>query len=255
MTGSRILLGGCAADLLTRDGLLGAIDAAWSERGVPLAVASANLDHIHHFGRGRLHAGTPQVDRTDLRWLVTLDGMPLVKVANRRTGGSWPRLAGADLIEPILRLAESRGVRLGVLGGTAAAQRAMGAALSARMPGLVVAGMWAPSRAEITDAERAGATARQIAATGVDLLVVGLGKPRQEQWIDRHGLSTGASVLLAFGASMDFLAGRVDRAPAWMQRWGLEWLYRLVAEPRRMWRRYLVEAPGALWQVIRSPGR
>ena len=97
-----------------------------------------------------------------------------------------------------------------------------------------------------------GVVAAEVAAAGVDVLVVGLGKPRQELWIDRHGAATGARVLLAFGAAADFLAGSVRRAPKFMQDNGIEWLYRLGVEPRRLARRYLVQGPPALLALRRA---
>ncbi|CQD09129.1 teichoic acid biosynthesis protein [Mycolicibacterium conceptionense] len=81
------------------------------------------------------------------------------------------------------------------------------------------------------------------------VLIVGLGKPRQELWIDRHGAATGAAVLAAFGAAADFLAGVVNRAPERYRRHGMEWMYRLNQEPRRLARRYLVQGPPAFAQL------
>jgi exopolysaccharide biosynthesis WecB/TagA/CpsF family protein len=109
--------------------------------------------------------------------------------------------------------------------------------------------MWAPERAELTDPEGARALADAVRAAGVDLLVVGLGKPRQEHWIQHHAAASGARVLLAFGASADFLAGEVSRAPRWVQRGSAEWLYRLCKEPHRLGRRYLLQGPPAIWRL------
>ena len=92
----------------------------------------------------------------------------------------------------------------------------------------------------------------EINDAGVDILVVGLGKPLQENWINRHGSQTGAQVLLAFGAVVDFLAGRIRRAPEPIVQAGAEWAWRLMLEPRRLGRRYLIDGPPALVRLRRK---
>ena len=93
------------------------------------------------------------------------------------------------------------------------------------------------------------ALAGTIRDAHTDLLVVGLGKPRQEEWMQRYAGASGARVLLGFGAAADFLAGKVSRAPGWLRRAGGEWLYRLYKEPRRLFRRYCLEGPPAMWRL------
>jgi N-acetylglucosaminyldiphosphoundecaprenol N-acetyl-beta-D-mannosaminyltransferase len=252
----RVLLGGVLVDLCERDELL----ATLADRltGPPttraLAIASANLDHIHHFGTGGASRAVIDPGAPHLQWLVLLDGAPLVRRTAALTGRTWPLLAGSDLLPGILAATEEGGASVGFLGGTPATHGILGRVLPQRYPGLKVAGMWAPSRADLADRARAAALAGEIAAAGADLLVVGLGKPRQEQWIQRYGPGSGARVLLAFGASADFLAGTVTRAPAWLRRLGVEWLYRLVREPRRLFRRYLIQGPPAL-RLLRTDSR
>jgi exopolysaccharide biosynthesis WecB/TagA/CpsF family protein len=258
MTGSagRVVLGGALVDLYQRDQLIAALGArlAGPPPARPLAVASANLDHIHHFGATGAHRAVIDPDSADVEWLVLLDGAPLVRQTALLTGADWPLLAGSDLLPGILATAEDAGATVGFLGGLPTTHEILGKILAQRHPGLKVAGMWAPPRAELTDPARAAALAGAIAAVGVDLLVVSLGKPRQEQWIQRYGRESGARVLLAFGASADFLAGTARRAPAWVRRFGIEWLYRLVREPRRLARRYLIQGPPAL-RLLRTESR
>ncbi|QHC58453.1 WecB/TagA/CpsF family glycosyltransferase [Rathayibacter sp. VKM Ac-2760] len=181
--------------------------------------------------------------RPAVEWLSLIDGSPIAGQAKRLTGVSWPRLAGSDLIGPLLDRAAADGVRVGVLGGSEAAQERLRARLAEERPGLVLAGLWSPSREQLADPAANSRLADAIRAARVDLLVVGLGKPRQELWIDEHGPRTGAHVLLAFGAAVDFLGGSVRRAPQWVADRGAEWLWRLALEPRRLARRYLVEGP------------
>jgi len=244
-------IAGLPVQLLDEPDALAAIADRWRRDGLPpLGVASVNLDHVHHFGvRGASH-GLLSSGRVE--WLDLIDGAPVAAAARRLTGSRWPRLAGSDLIAPLLDRAEREGVRVGFLGGGEESRRLLLENLARERPGLVVAGGWSPTRHQVTDEDAGRMLAQEVRAAGVDLLVVGLGKPRQEIWIDRHGPETGARVLLAFGAVIDFLAGRVSRAPGWVARAGLEWAWRLALEPRRLARRYLGEGPAAYLAVRRA---
>jgi len=255
---------GMTVDLVERDEALDVVRTrAQSDHLPPLALASLNLDHVHHFGPGGRWAGTldrnrgatiAQVGAVD--WLNLIDGAPIAKQAHRLTGRAWPRLAGSDLAGPILDLAEHTGLTVGFLGGTAETHALLRERLDAARPDLQVSGYWAPSRDELSDSEASLRLADEIADSGTDILIVGIGKPRQELWIAEYGARTGARVLLAFGAVVDFLAGRVQRAPQWVARVGLEWAWRLMLEPRRLAKRYLGQGPAAYLQVRRwSRGR
>lgn len=205
----------------------------------PLAVGSVNLDHLHHFPDGT--GAQPGPNRVDWLWLA--DGMPIAWRGRALTGEPWPRVTGADLLPAILGWAESVGARVGWLGGTRSMHDDLSAVLAKRWPRLDAGSVWTPDRAELDAAASAEAIVRDIADAQVEILVVALGKPRQEQWIDSNGVLSGARALLAFGASGDFLAGRNARAPEWMQKAGAEWLFRLSREPRRLARRYLIQGP------------
>jgi N-acetylglucosaminyldiphosphoundecaprenol N-acetyl-beta-D-mannosaminyltransferase len=242
-----IELGGQRVDLIEREHLVGAVEAALDGRRAPIWLASANLDHVYRF------ADEPDLfsSRPEGQWLVVLDGMPLVWATRRRTGGSWEQLAGSDLLPELLTRAEARGDRVGFLGGSDELARLLPPALAERWPKLVVAGHWTPPREVVVDPVASELLAGDIRNAGVDLLVVGLGKPRQEHWIARHGAGTGAKVAAAFGASTEFIAGVQRRCPPMFTKLGCEWLYRLGKEPRRMARRYLAEGPVALAKVVR----
>jgi len=180
-----------------------------------------------------------------VEWLDLIDGAPIAAAARRLTGSAWPRLAGSDLIHPLLDQAERDGIRVGFLGGSDETRGLLLEAIARARPGLTVAGSWSPSRHQIMDEDAARMLAEEVRSASVDVLVVGLGKPRQEIWIDRWAPETGARVLLAFGAVVDFLAGGVSRAPEWISRAGFEWAWRLALEPRRLVRRYLGQGPSA----------
>jgi exopolysaccharide biosynthesis WecB/TagA/CpsF family protein len=240
--GPRIEVGGVPVDLCNENDAVDAIieRAIWPANE-PLFVASINLDHVHHFGTGGRWRRT--LDRGD--WLCLADGKPIITAAKRVTGRTWPRVAGSDLAEPLLRRCEADRLRVGFVGGSAETQQQLAEKLEVEYSSLVVAGMWSPRRAELESPSSAAAIADEIARADVDMLFVGLGKPRQELWIEGHGTRSGALVLLAFGAVVDFLAGRVGRAPEVARTLGLEWAWRLAIEPRRLANRYLVEGPVA----------
>ena len=223
-------------------------EASGTRATVPLAVASINLDHVHHL---RALHGDDSATST-VRWLNLIDGAPIARQALRMTGTSWPRLAGSDLIAGILNDAQANGATVAVLGGDDSLRESLAQRLSAGWPTIKFVGHWTPARDVLSSRESSLALASEIRAEGVDIVIVCLGKPRQEKWIDEYGEATGAGVLLAFGAVVDFLAGRVSRAPHWVCSAGFEWMWRLMLEPRRLARRYLLEGPPAYVAVRRS---
>ncbi len=250
----RLSIGGVRVDRMDAEEIMRIV--GWqvgrgSER--PVAIGSVNLDHIHHFGLRGERRGTIDHPDSRLEWLMLIDGSPVARHARTVTDVSWPRLAGSDLLPDLLSLAERIGARIGFLGGRPETVATLSAVLRSGWPELAVAGHWTPERSVIDDREGSNLLAAEIADAIVDILVVGLGKPRQEAWIERHGPATGASVLTAFGAAADFLAGSARRAPRWMRRAGIEWMFRLAREPHRLARRYLVEGPESLWVLRRTP--
>lgn len=209
-----------------------------------LAVGSVNLDHLHHFRKIRT------APNGQLEWFWVADGMPIAWRGQLLTAAPWPRVTGADLLPSILTLAEATGQRVGFIGGRSKTQHMLAEYLQQRYPALAVSGMWAPEPREIESCSAALAAAIRTART--DILIVSLGKPRQELWVDRYGCATGARILLPCGGAINFLAGTTRRAPVWMQHAGLEWLYRLAQEPRRLARRYLVHGPVSLLRASRA---
>ncbi len=250
----RLLIGDVVVDLVDRDQALSLIVDALLTPSSPLAVISANLNHIHHFADSgsracRQPASPAGGAVTGPRWLTLLDGMPLVRIADKLTGQRWPKLSGSDLLEVILDYASSHGLGVGVLGGEVETHLQLRQVVGKRFPGIRLAGMWAPTRAELADPTASAAIADEVRGAHVDILVVSLGKPRQEDWIARYGPATGAGVLLAFGAAVDFLARRVPRAPTFLAEVGAEWAWRLMLEPRRLGRRYLLQGPPTLLRL------
>ncbi|HMS01474.1 MAG TPA: WecB/TagA/CpsF family glycosyltransferase [Gemmatimonadaceae bacterium] len=246
---ARVPLGQLVVDHHTRDSALDAIERL-VRAGRGGRVFTPNLDHILLVER-----------RDDVRAayaraaLCLADGMPLVW-ASRRHGQPLPeRICGADLIEPLAERAARAGWSLFLLGGAPGAADDAAYRLAAAH-GVRIAGCVAPRIAAdgtTADAAAEAELAAQIRASGAQLVFVALGSPKQELFIDRIADAVAPAVLLGVGAGVDFLAGRVRRAPAWIGRLGFEWLFRLVVEPRRLWRRYLVGGPPALRALWRAP--
>jgi N-acetylglucosaminyldiphosphoundecaprenol N-acetyl-beta-D-mannosaminyltransferase len=241
----RMVVSGSIVERRDTDEVLSIIDSRLrSSSSTGLAVGSVNLDHLHHF---RTASTAPS---GQLEWLLLADGMPIAWRGRILTARSWPRITGADLLPEVLALAEATGSRVGFFGGSAETHQRLTQRLAETYPALAISGMWSPGVAEIES--RSDLLEAEILSARTDVLVVSLGKPRQEQWIDRHGAGTGARIFLPSGGAIDFLAGGQLRAPEWMQRAGLEWLYRLSREPKRLARRYLLQGPGALLRAGRA---
>jgi N-acetylglucosaminyldiphosphoundecaprenol N-acetyl-beta-D-mannosaminyltransferase len=186
------------------------------------------------------------------------DGMPLVWVG-RAMGKGVGRVCGPDLMPLLIDRSREQGARHFFYGGAPGVADALAANLAQRFPGMVLAGTHSPPFRALTEEEDA-AEIDLINAAKPDYVWVGLGSPKQDLWIGDHRSRLDASVLFAVGAAFDFHSGGLRRAPVWMQRTGTEWIYRLIAEPRRLLRRYtVVNSKFALLlarQILsRRPGR
>lgn len=173
--------------------------------------------------------------------MVTPDGQPLSWLG-RWLGHDMSRVCGSDLLLEICARSVSEGWRHYFYGGAEGVAQELAVRLSALHDGLIVAGFDSPPLRSLTDEEKAIAVAR-INAANPDIVWVGLGSPKQVSWMQEHVGLLGSSILIGVGAAFDFHTGRVRRAPRWMRENGLEWLHRLISEPRRLWRRYLLFAP------------
>jgi N-acetylglucosaminyldiphosphoundecaprenol N-acetyl-beta-D-mannosaminyltransferase len=186
--------------------------------------------------------------------LTTPDGMPIVWCLRRAGPVGVTRVYGPDLMLALSKpLAESRR-SVFLYGTTARTLELLSERLTSQFPGLRIAGSYAPPFRPLTPAEDADVV-RLINESGADVVWVGLGAVKQEYWMARHRDSLDASALIGVGAAFDFHAGVVKQAPLWMQRHGLEWVYRLCREPRRLWRRYLRTNPAFVGAILRHPPR
>lgn len=181
--------------------------------------------------------------------LVAPDGMPMVWLLWWHGHRRADRVCGIELMPAVLQHGVGRGWRHYLYGTTPATLALLEARLKAKMPGLNIVGRLSPPFRALTDEEDSAVLA-DINASGADIVWVGLSTPKQERWMAAHRSALHASVLLGVGAAFDVHAGKVPRAPLFIQRSGLEWLYRLAAEPRRLWRRYSTGVPVFLWHVL-----
>ncbi|MGC2856373.1 WecB/TagA/CpsF family glycosyltransferase [Novispirillum sp. DQ9] len=183
--------------------------------------------------------------------MVTPDGMPLVWMSRRLGHPETSRVCGPDFMLELCDHSRARGYRHFLYGGAPGVVEDLKANLEARYPGLEICGAYSPPFRPLSEEEDAEVVA-MINAARPDILWVGLSSPKQEYWMAAHKGRITAAAMIGVGAAFDFHAGRQKRAPLWMQRSGLEWSYRLMSEPRRLWRRYLVMAPRFLFLLARE---
>ncbi|MCE9529731.1 MAG: WecB/TagA/CpsF family glycosyltransferase [Planctomycetes bacterium] len=169
---------------------------------------------------------------------ILADGMPLVWASRLMKRRLPERVAGSDLVWKVCEQGAKLGHRVFLLGGAPGIADAAAETLRTRYPGLVIAGTVCPPFRELS-AEEETALIEQIRSSGADILLLALGQPKGELWTARTYERLGVPICLQIGASLDFVAGKVKRAPRWVQKIGLEWLYRLLQEPRRLLGRYL----------------
>jgi len=171
-------------------------------------------------------------------WLTTPDGMPLVWLGPRGV----ERVYGPDLMLAVCAAGRAGGLRHYFFGGAPGVAQALRDRLGARFPGLNVVGTFTPPFRAL-DAHELAVLRADVARTRPDVMWIGLGTPKQEEFMAQHWQVLDAGVLIGVGAAFDFHSGRVRQAPRWIQRSGFEWLFRFCIEPRRLGRRYLVTTP------------
>lgn len=246
----KVRLGTIHVDVVGFDEAIDAIDELVAARRGGYVV-TPNVDHVvlaeSDPGLRAAYAGAS---------LSLADGMPLLWIS-RAMGHPLPeKVSGSDLIRPVAQRAAREGWRVYLLGaapgvGAMAAER-----LRAENPGLVVAGVDAPPLGFERDPAQLGAVIARANAAAPDVVFVALGCPKQELFMASQARELAPAVLLGIGASLDFVAGTIRRAPRWMSRAGLEWLFRLSQDPKRLAHRYLVRDRAIakiVWRMMRTP--
>lgn len=181
--------------------------------------------------------------------LVTPDGMPLVWLSRRMGFRHVERVYGPDLMLAVCKRSAKQGYRQFFYGGGPGVVEKLKDRLNLRFPGLQIADSYSPPFRELTP-EEDKLLVERINAAKADIVWVGISTPKQERWMAGHLGQLTAPVLIGVGAAFDFHAGLKRQAPRWMQKNGLEWLFRLATEPRRLWRRYLINNPWFMWLVL-----
>ena len=241
-----VRIGRISVDRVTFGEALDALEALVAA-GAGGTVVTPNVDHVVMAEENAAFS-----DALARASLALADGMPLLW-ASRWFGTPLPeKISGSDFTLPVLQRAAERGLRVFLFGGADGSAEAARAVLAERLPQLRIVGVLEPHVNMSDPASVHFALADAIAASKPDLVVLGLGSPKQELFAERVRHRLAPAVLLSVGATIDFLAGRVSRAPAWMSNNGLEWLYRLHKEPRRLYRRYLIRGPRFIGIVVRQ---
>ena len=217
----------------------------WAKEGTSRRICVAN---VHMVMEAYADAGYREVvNEADL---VTPDGMPLVWMLRAMGRSSASRIYGPTLMLHVCEAAAREGVPIGLYGGTQESLRASARFLEGRCPGIQIACQVAPPFRPLTEDEDEVCVS-QILQSGARILFVGIGCPKQERWIEAH-MGRLPLVMLGVGAAFDFHSGRVRQAPSWMQAAGLEWLFRVMMEPRRLWKRYATHNPHFLLLATRQ---
>lgn len=181
--------------------------------------------------------------------LVTPDGMPLVWFCRLSGFEDVERVYGPDLLLAVCEASLKTGWRHYFYGGASGVATRLAERLEQRFPGLQVAGTFAPPFRCLTEDEE-NEVARAIMGSRADIVWVGLSTPKQEKWMADHVARLSTPVLIGVGAAFDYHAGTKAQAPRWIQRTGLEWFFRLMTEPKRLWRRYIFGIPVFLAHLL-----
>ncbi len=190
------------------------------------------------------------LERADM---VTADGMPLVWLQRRLGYPQAERVYGPDVMRALCEKTANREVRHFFWGGLPGVAEQLVQQLQRASPGLQIAGFYSPPIEEIGDTPNP-AIIEHLNNANPHVIWVGLGSPKQDLWMSLYRPVLNAPLLIGVGAAFDFIAGTKPQAPRWMQRSGLEWLYRLIREPRRLWRRYVIYNSRFIWEVLRHHG-
>lgn len=242
----RVNICGIGIDNIEMSDVISKMDS-YIKDGRPSYIVTPNADHIVKLQRD------PEFKKIyGEATLVLVDGMPLLWAAKFLGAPLKERISGADLFPKLCEVAAARGYRIFFLGGREGAAVKAAKILKARYPAMQVVGVYSPPFGFEKDAVENDKIVAMIKTAKPDILFVGLGAPKQEKWIYEHKDQCEVPVSIGIGVSFEFIAGIVKRAPVWMQKSGLEWFWRLMMEPKRLWKRYLVDDVQFFWLVLKQ---
>jgi N-acetylglucosaminyldiphosphoundecaprenol N-acetyl-beta-D-mannosaminyltransferase len=217
-------------------------------------VVTPNVDHVVQYQE---HPGLRAAYGD--AGLVLADGWPVVAAARLLRRPLPARVAGSDLVPAVLQaIPPSRPARIFLLGAAPGVAERASERIERQWPGVQVVGTYSPPLGFESQPAELEDILEFITHAAPDLIIVGLGAPKQELWVHRNSDRIRAKVAICAGATIDFLAGEKQRAPRWMRRCGLEWFHRMISEPRRMVKRYLRDAwvfPRLVWREWSGWGR
>jgi N-acetylglucosaminyldiphosphoundecaprenol N-acetyl-beta-D-mannosaminyltransferase len=248
MMSQRISICGVQIDKLSFNETVDAIvEHASSNLNIPRYVVTPNVQHIvllqkdSYLRKVYRHA-----------FLVVPDGVPLLWAASFLGTPLRGRVNGTDLFVRLCEMAAKLRLRVFFLGGRPGAAEGAGRVLKSRYSDLEIAGICCPHYGFEKDPVEIRRINAEIRTAAPHILFVALGTPKQEYWLYTNNHLINVPISIGIGASLDFVSGTVKRSPRWMQRLGLEWAFRLMVEPHRLWRRYIFGNPFFLWLVLRQ---
>lgn len=210
-------------------------------------VVTANVDHLMKLRKDKVFRTIYQEAN-----LVVADGVPLVWASKIIGTPLKERVNGTDLFLCVCEESSKKGYSIFLLGGNKGVARQTCKVLEKKFPGIKFAGYYCPEFGFEEKIDECLRIQNLIANSNASILFVGLGAPKQEKWIKKFGSGCQVRLAIGVGASFSFVTGDMRRAPIWMQRCGLEWFWRLLNEPRRLWRRYLIKDIPFIWIVLKA---
>lgn len=231
---------------ITYEDLCEALSARVAARQ-PGFIVTPNVDHVCRF-----HRDAAFREAYENACMVLADGMPILWSARLLGRPLREKLSGSDMLPRLSALAAERGWSVYYLGAADGVADEVARRLTERHPSLRVGGTFSPPMGFEKDEAVNEDILRRLQESKPDICFVALGSPKQEIWLHRNCERSGVPVMIGVGAAFDFVAGRARRAPVWMQKTGMEWVWRLCHEPRRLARRYLVEDAYFLLVLVRE---
>lgn len=242
---SRIKFLNTEVDNLTMKEAIQKIDELASNKK-PSYVVTPNVDHIV-----KIESDNEFKQVYNEADLILTDGMPLIWISKLKGSPIKEKVSGSDLFPEVCKLAAEKGYKIFLLGAAEGVAAKAAVNLKLKFNGLNIVGTYSPSYGFEKSLDEINNIISIINKSKPDILAVGLGAPKQEKFLYKFKERLNVPVSLAIGASIDFEAGNINRAPKWMQNSGLEWLYRLLKEPKRMFKRYLIDDINIIKLIIK----
>jgi N-acetylglucosaminyldiphosphoundecaprenol N-acetyl-beta-D-mannosaminyltransferase len=210
-------------------------------------LVTANTDHMM-----KLQKDADFKDAYNNASLVLADGMPLIWASKFLGTPLKEKISGSDLFPLLCETASRKGYSLFFLGGREGAAEKTADVFRNKFPNIRIVGVYSPPFGFENNLNENYKITQMIKVAKPDILFVGLGAPKQEKWIFKHKNLYEVPVSIGIGASFEFVSGFVRRAPVWMQKCGLEWSWRILMEPKRLWRRYLIDDMQFFWLILKQ---